>query len=65
MYNNLKCVLNKIDDEMTCFGKRYQEEHKEITTEISDIIKNMITPIAEQNKVLRSDLQAASERMNS
>lgn len=36
--NNLKCVLNKIDDEMTPFDRRYQEEHKGITNEISDRI---------------------------
>ena len=35
-HNNLKCVFNKIDDEMTHFAKRYQEKQKEITTEIID-----------------------------
>ena len=37
MYNNLKCAFNKIDDEMTHFVKIYQEEQKEITTDIIKI----------------------------
>ena len=64
MYNNLKCAFNKIDDEMTHFAKRYQEEQKEITTEITDIIKNITTPIAEENKILRKDLQTANKRID-
>ena len=42
MYNNLKFAFNKIDDEMTYFAKRYQEEQKEITTEITDLMKKII-----------------------
>ena len=61
MYNNLKCAFNKIDDEMT---RRYQEEQKEITTKITDIIKNIITPVAEENKILRKDLQTANKRID-
>ena len=53
MHNNQKSVFSKIDDEMTHFAKRYQEEHREITTEITNIIKNIITPIAEENTNLR------------
>ena len=37
MYNNLKCAFNKIDDEMTHFIKIYQDEQKEITTDIIKI----------------------------
>ena len=62
MYNNLKCAFNKIDDEMAHFAKRYQEEQKEITTEITDLIKNIITPIAEENTNLQKDLQTANKR---
>ena len=32
---------------MGYFAKRYQEEQKEITTEIIDLIRNIITSIAE------------------
>ena len=53
MHNNQKSVFSKINDEMTHFAKRYQEEHREITTEITNIIKNIITPIAEENTNLR------------
>ena len=62
MYNDLKCAFNKIDDEMAHFAKRYQEEQKEITTEITDLIKNIITPIAEENTNLQKDLQTANKR---
>ena len=41
---------------MKHFSKRYQEEQKKITTEITDITKNIITPVAEENKILREDL---------
>ena len=64
MYNNLKCAFNKIDDEMTHFAKGYQEEQKEITTDITDVIKNIITPIAEENKILGKDLQTANKRID-
>ena len=64
MYNNLKCAFNKIDDEMTFFAKRYQEEQKEITTEITDIMRNIITPIAEENTILRKDLQTAKKTID-
>ena len=47
---------------MTHFAKRYQEEQKEITTEIIDLIKNIITPIAEENTNLRKDLQIANKK---
>ena len=62
IYYNLKCAFNKIDNEMTHFAKRYQEEQKEITTEIIDLIKNIITPIAEENTNLRKDLQIADKK---
>ena len=64
MYNNLKCAFNKIDDEMAYFAKRYQEEQKEITTKITDIIKKIITPIAEEKTKLLKDLQQASKRID-
>ena len=64
IYYNLKCAFNKIDNEMTHFAKRYQEEQKEITTEIIDLIKNIITPIAEENTNLRKDLQTANKRID-
>ena len=42
MYNNLIFAFNKIDDEMAHFAKIYQEEQKEITTEITDLMKSII-----------------------
>ena len=47
---------------MAHFAKRYQEEQKEITIEITDLIKNIITPIVEENTNLRKDLQTANKK---
>ena len=44
------------------FAKKYQEDQKEITPEITDIVKNVITPIAEENTILRKNLQAENYR---
>ena len=49
---------------MTYFAKTYQEEQKEITTEIKDIIKNNITPIAEENTILWKNLQTPNKRID-
>ena len=62
MHNNLKCPFNKIDDKIAHFAKRYQEEQKEIITETTDLIKNIITPTAEENTNLQKDLQTANKR---
>ena len=62
IYYNLKCAFNKIDNEMAHFAKRYQEEEKEITTEVTDLIKNIITPIVEENTNQRKDLQTANKK---
>ena len=64
MYNNVKCEFNKMDDEMPHFAKRYQEEQKELTTKITDLIKNIITRIVEENTNLRKDLQTANKRID-
>ena len=44
------------------FAKKYQEDQKEITPEITDIVKNVITPIAEENTILRKNVQAENYR---
>ena len=49
---------------MKHFVKRYQEEQKKITTEITDITKNIITPVAEENKILREDLLKGIKRID-
>ena len=49
---------------MKHFSKRYQEEQKKITTEITDITKNIITPVAEENKILREDLLKGIKRID-
>ena len=47
---------------MAHFVKRYQEEQKKITAEITDLIKNIITPIAGENTNLRKDLPIENKR---
>ena len=64
MYNNLKCAFDKKDDKMTHFAKKYQEEQKEITTEMTDLTKNIITAIAEESTNVRKDLQTANKRID-
>ena len=64
MYNNLKCEFNKMDDEMPHFAKIYQEEQKELTTKVTDLIKNIRTRIVEENTNLRKDLQTANKRID-
>ena len=49
---------------MLHFAKIYQEEQKEITTKITDLIKNIITRIVEENTNLRKDLQTANKRID-
>ena len=49
---------------MKHFSKRYQEEQKKITTEITDITKNIITPVAEENKILREELLKRIKRID-
>ena len=57
-------MFNKIDYEITYFAKRYQEDQNKITNEITDIIKNIITPIVEVNTNLRKEVQATIKRID-
>ena len=44
MFNNLKRTINKMDNEMNKFSKRYSVEQSVITEEITDVLKNFIAP---------------------
>lgn len=47
MHSNLKNTINKMDDKITQFAKRYEEEQASIVTEINK--EAIIAPIASEN----------------
>ena len=63
MYNNLKGTMNKMDNEMNEFSNRYSVEQSVITEEITDILKNFITPLTKENLQLKQELEAANKRI--
>ena len=63
MYNNLKGTMNKMDNEMNEFSNRYSVEQSVITVEITDILKNFITPLTKENLQLKQELEAANKRI--
>ena len=48
---------------MVEFAKKYHEEQQQITSEITEIIKDVITLIAEENKKLIEDLHPVHEKL--
>ena len=52
MQNNIVNTLNKMDSEMVEFLKKYWEQ-QQITSKITEIVKDVITTIAEENKKLK------------
>ena len=63
MYNNLKGTMNKMDNEMNEFSNRYSVEQSVITEEITDTLKNFITPLTKENAQLKLELEAANKRI--
>ena len=63
MYNNPKRTMNKMDNEMNEFSNRYSVEQSVITEEITDILKNFITPLTKENAQLKQELEAANKRI--
>ena len=49
MHENLKNTINKIDNEMIDFAKKYEQEQELINIKITDIIENLITPLKLEN----------------
>ena len=60
MHSKLKSTINKIDDEVTQFPKRYEQEQAKFTTEISKIVETLITPIRNKNIKLKEKLNDAN-----
>ena len=62
MYNNLKRTINRMDNEINKFSKRYSVEQSVTTEEITDILKNFITPLTEENAQHKLELEAAKQK---
>ena len=56
MHENLKNTINKIDNEMIDFAKKYEQEQELINVKITDIIENLITPLKLENEKLKEAL---------
>ena len=59
MYSNLKKAINSYED-VNQFTLRYEKVKEVITSEITEYIKNLINPIAEENKKLKEELKTAN-----
>ena len=57
MYSDLKKAINNIDEDLNQFTLRYEKEKEVITSEITKYIKNLVNPIAEENKKLKEELK--------
>ena len=57
MYSDLKKAINNIDEDLNQFTLRYEKEKEVITSEITKYIKNLVSPIAEENKKLKEELE--------
>ena len=60
MYSTLKKAINNIDEDLNQCTLRYEKVKKVITSEITEYIKNLINPIAEENKKLKEELKTAN-----
>ena len=67
MYSNLKNAINNIDEALNLiqylnlsYTLRYEKVKEVITKEITEYIKNLISPIAEENKKLKEQLKTAN-----
>ena len=57
MYSDLKKAINNTDEDLNHFTLRYEKEKEVITSEIMKYIKNLVNPIAEENKKLKEELE--------
>ena len=63
MHENLKNTINKIDNEMIDFAKKYEQEQELINIKITDIIENLIAPLKLENGKLKEALQNALDKI--
>ena len=63
IHENLKNTINKIDNEMIDFAKKYEQEQELINIKITDIIENQIAPLKLENGKLKEALQNALDKI--
>ena len=63
MHENFKNTINKIDNEMIDFAKKYEQEQELINIKITDIIENLIAPLKLENGKLKEALQNALDKI--
>ena len=63
IHENLKNTINKIDNEMIDFAKKYEQEQELINIKITDIIENLIAPLKLENGKLKEALQNALDKI--
>ena len=63
MHENLKNIINQIDNEMIDFAKKYEQEQELINIKITDIIENLIAPLKLENGKLKEALQNALDKI--
>ena len=63
MHEKLKNIINKIDNEMIDFAKKYEQEQELINIKITDIIENLIAPLKLENGKLKEALQNALDKI--
>ena len=63
IHENIKNTINKIDNEMIDFAKKYEQEQELINVKITDIIENLITPLKLENEKLNEALQNALDKI--
>ena len=63
MHENFKNTINKIDNEMIDFAKKYEQEQELINVQITDIIEDLITLLKLENGKLKEALQNALDKI--
>ena len=63
MHENLQNTINKIDNEMIDFAKKYEQEQELINVKTTDIIENLITPLKLENSKLKEALKNALDKI--
>ena len=63
MHENLRNTINKIDNEMINFAKKYEQEQELINVKTTDIIENFITHLKLENSKLKEALKNALDKI--
>ena len=63
MHENLQNIINKIDNEMINFAKKYEQEQELINVKTTDIIENFITHLKLENSNLKEALKNALDKI--